>query len=316
MTIPILLLAAVLLTLIASYFTFRYTFYADRRKMDDPYVMLNTSPSVKIDAERVRSLVREIMTTPHEDVEIRSFDGLTLRGRYYPGKKGAPLAILMHGYRSLGARDFCGTFRIFPEMGYSILMPDERAHGASEGHVISFGILERHDCLSWANYAHERFGDDTDIVLMGLSMGAATVLMASSLPLPENVRCIIADSAYTSPRDIIAKVARDKSLPARLLMPFVRIGAYMFGHFSLDDAAAEREIEKNNRPVFLLHGEGDFFVPSFMSRRLFRAAKSEKQLLILPNNGHCASYIFNTERYINAIEAFCRRFAEGKKYEN
>lgn len=296
------------LTLLVSYGVFRYTFFADRRKTDNPYVMLKGSPSVKIDAERVRYLVREICETPHEDVEITSFDGLCLRGRLYAGQKGKPVAILMHGYRSLGARDFCGTFRIFIESGYTVLMPDQRAHGASEGNVIRFGVAERHDCLSWTNYAAGRFGKNARIVLMGLSMGAATVLMASSLPLPENVRCIIADSAYTSPCDIIAKVARDKHLPSALLMPFVRIGAYMFGHFSPNDSAAVREVEKNTRPLLLLHGRGDYFVPSGMSRRIFHAARGEKQLLILPNNGHCASYIFNTERYTEAIESFCRRY--------
>ena len=195
MTIPILLLAAALLTLIASYFTFRYTFYADRRKMDDPYVMLNTSPSVKIDAERVRSLVREIMTTPHEDVEIRSFDGLTLRGRYYPGKKGAPLAILMHGYRSLGARDFCGTFRIFPEMGYSILMPDERAHGASEGHVISFGILEGKLC---ARALRRRYRYCADGAFDGRGAGSDGGLVAASrkCPLYHRRQCLYLSARY------------------------------------------------------------------------------------------------------------------------
>lgn len=297
---------AAVLVLLAAYYVYRVTFYADRRKIDDPYRM-GEHPEIKIDKERIRMLVKEICETEHEDVQIVSFDGLKLRGRYYHAADGAPVHILLHGYRSLGARDFCGIFRIFREMGHNILMIDQRSHGASEGHVISFGIEERYDCLSWVNYAVDRFGKNVKIVLAGLSMGAATVLMASSLDLPDNVRGIIADSAYTSPEEIVLKVARDRKLPGWLIRPLARLGAYMFGHFGLNDSAAEREVAKCKIPVLLLHGEGDFFVPSGMSRKIFAACASEKQLEIFPNEGHCVSYIFHTERYSQDIEGFCHK---------
>ena len=43
-----------------------------------------------------------------------------------------------------------------------------------------------------------RVGEDAEIVLHGLSMGAATVLMVSGERLPEQVKAIIEDCGYTS----------------------------------------------------------------------------------------------------------------------
>ncbi len=62
--------------------------------------------------------------------------------------------------------------------GHNVLMIEERAHLESEGHTITFGIKERYDALDWIRYALQRFGEDTRIILVGISMGAATVLMA------------------------------------------------------------------------------------------------------------------------------------------
>lgn len=295
--------------LLAAYYVYRITFYADRRKIDDPYRESTVNPKLKINRERIVQLTTEICETPHEDVHVRSFDGLTLRGRFYPSSTpDAPITLLMHGYRSLGARDFCGTFRIFREMGHHILMVDERAHGASEGHTITFGVYERHDCRTWVDYLLERFGKSANVLLVGFSMGAATVLMASS-SLPENVRGIIADSGYTSPEAIIGKVARDRRLPELPIRLLARLGAYLFGHFGLNNSTAEAEVEKCKTPILLLHGEGDYFVPSGMSRTIFSriADRTKKQIAVFPNDGHCASYIFHTERYTEIVENFCRQ---------
>ena len=151
----------------------------------------------------------EARTLPHENVEITSHDGLTLRGKYYEYKKGAPIEILFHGYRGTGERDMCaGISRCFA-VGRSALVVDQRASGFSDGSVISFGINERLDCLRWVDFAVKKFGEDCLIILTGISMGAATVMMASSEPLPKNVVCILADCGFSSPEAVIRKVMKD-----------------------------------------------------------------------------------------------------------
>ena len=144
--------------------------------------------------------------------------------------------------------------------GYNLLLIEQRALGGSEGRTITFGIKEKYDCLSWINYAIERFGKDVKIILGGVSMGAATVLMASALDLPKNVKCISADCGYTSPEAIIRKVCReDMGIPDWLGFPFVRLGARIYGGFSILDGGAIEAVKQAKVPLMIMHGDEDDF---------------------------------------------------------
>ena len=207
------------------------------------------------------SLICELDGIPFEPVTITAFDGVQLCGRYYHVRDGAPVQIELHGYRGNALRDFCGGNKLAREAGMNTLLVDERANGRSGGRTITFGVKERRDCLSWIECANSRFGP-VPIFLAGVSMGAATVLMAAGLPLPANVAGIIADCPYSSPEAIIRKVCReDMHLPPALLMPFVRLAARLFGRFRLDGASAVEAARDTGIPILLLHGEDDRFVP-------------------------------------------------------
>lgn len=126
---------------------------------------------------------------PCERVWITSHDGKKLFGRLYEIKKNAPIVLCFHGYRSFGLRDFCTSVSCFGEMGYNVLVVDERAQGESEGHTMTMGLKEERDCEEWIRYAINRFGTDCRIALAGVSMGGSVVLMASGAELPDNVKC-------------------------------------------------------------------------------------------------------------------------------
>ena len=164
---------------------------------------------------------------------------------------------------------------------------------------------ERFDCLSWANYAAERFGRDVKIYLYGISMGAATVLMASALPLPDSVSGIVADCGYTSPKDIIFSVLRDHHVPAAPVYAVARIGAKLFCGFDLDSASAPEALSHSRIPVLFIHGDDDRFVPCRMSRENFEASAAErKKLLIVSNAGHGLSYMLDRPAYLSALHEF------------
>lgn len=114
---------------------------------------------------------------------------------------------------------------------------DQRAHGDSEGHTITFGVRERMDCLLWCRYAVEHFGTDCEIWLNGVSMGASTVLMASNLPLPPQVKGIIADCPYDSPRGITGELRDQFTIRLAFLYPLVRLGAKLFYGFDPEEAS-------------------------------------------------------------------------------
>lgn len=211
--------------------------------------------------EAMTQMVRTVLALPYEDVWIRSDDGLHLHGKYYAGRPGAPVQIMMHGYKSGAERDFCGGAQIAVQGGYHVLLVDQRAHGKSEGRCLTFGIQERYDCRAWVNYALGRFGADTKILLYGVSMGAATVLMAGGLNLPRNVVGIVADCGYSSPAAIIRKVIRDQHLPIFPVYQLIRLGGKLFGGFDLESATVTDALAHCDIPVLLIHGGDDRFVP-------------------------------------------------------
>ena len=188
--------------------------------------------------------------------------------------------------------------------GRNVLLINQRCHGGSEGHTITFGILESKDCARWGDFAVDMLGADARIILTGISMGAATVLMASGEKLPKNVVCVLADCGYTSPKAIIQKVIQDMKLPIKLVYPFVRFGARMFGGFDLEETSPIEAVKKSRVPVIYIHGETDDFVPCEMSRLNFEACASKKSLVTIANAGHGLAYPVDKEKYLQALRDF------------
>ena len=240
---------------------------------------------------------------PYESITIRSQDGLKLHGRYYHLKDGAPVEILFHGYRSHPYRDSSGGHALSRKLGYNALVIDQRAHGESEGMVISFGVKERLDCQAWARYAADRF-PNSPIILSGLSMGAATVLMASELDLPSSVCAIIADSPYSAPAAIIEKVCRDRHYPMRLCRPMLALAARLWGRFNLAECTAKDAVRHAKVPILLIHGEEDRLVPWAMSQEIAAACVSPVTVEIFPDSGHGLCYVNDPKKYEQAIVSF------------
>ena len=307
---PFLILGGVLflilaVALCAARWVFGKAFYApDHKKIADPRDFYSEGKDA-VHRDALIALVDELEPRPFEAVSITSRDGLRLTGRYYHTADGAPLKFIFHGWRSNVLRDCGGGARMAFDSGYNLLLVNQRAHGDSDGNVITFGIKEKYDCLDWINYAVDRFGKDVKIILGGISMGAATVLMASALELPENVKCISADCGYTSPEAIIRKVCReDMGIPDWLGFPFVRLGARVFGKFSIMDDGAVEAVKHSKVPLMIMHGDEDDFVPFSMCHEIFDAIPGEKTLLIVKNAGHGMSYFVETERYTEALKKF------------
>ena len=247
---------------------------------------------------------REVRAMPREHFVIRSFDGLELHGDFFEYAPGAPIEIMFHGYRGSAERDLSGGVQRCRLIGRSTLLIDQRCSRRSEGHVITFGIREYRDCLSWAKFAAEHFGPDRKLILTGISMGAATVCMASDKDLPPNVIGILADCGYTSPKEIICKVIRDMGIPPALGYPFAKLGARIFGGFNLEETSPRECLKNAKVPVIFYHGENDEFVPCSMSRENYEACTSRKALVTVPGAGHGLSYPVEPERYLQTLREF------------
>ncbi len=291
--------------LFGAYYAYRRVFYAPERTAPPTDYRIPDTDQYRPYQKEILELLDEALRMPYEPVTVQSEDGLVLFGKYYHICENAPLQIMFHGYRTpLAERDFEGGMQIAKALGHNILLVDQRGHGKSQGHVTTFGILERKDCLTWIRYANQRFGEDTRILLFGISMGAATVLMACGLPLPSNVAGIVADCGYTSPEAIIRFVIRDMGLPSAVY-GIVRLGAKLFAGLSISEAVSAKEAMKTCKiPVLFIHGEGDAYVPWKMSMENYEQCSSEKYIFTVPNAGHGMSFFGDRKGYVNAVRTF------------
>ena len=285
-----------------AYYSYRIAFYSPMKNREKiPEVK---GEKYEVHKAAIRDLFRELKNKPCEFVTIMSRDGLILSGRYYHVQDGAPLAIGFHGYKSCWLTDFCGGADIAFQMGQNVLLIDERAHGKSQGRSITFGIKERQDLLCWIEYAVNRFGADTKILLYGVSMGGATVLMASELELPQNVKGIVADCPYSSPLDIILAVGKQTGYPSKLIRPFIILGAKLFGGFDVQETTAAEAVKHTKVPILIIHGAEDTFVPPEMSKCIAEANPAMIRRFTFPDADHALSYMIDTQRYRDLVTDF------------
>lgn len=299
MGLLVLLISLSFMVLCFSLYCYRICFYAPNRQQSNNDLESWFPKGAQYSAIRDKMLAGAhcMEDSPYEWASILSDDKKRLYARCYDLNPGAPVMIVFHGYRGYASRDCAGGFVIAAKLGFNILAVDQRSHGRSSGHTITFGIRERQDCLHWIEYAQQRFGPDTPIILYGVSMGAATVLMASELDLPENVVSIIADCPYSSPSAIIQKVSGEMGYPSNLAFPVIQLGARLYGGFSLTECSASDAVKRACIPILLIHGADDTFVPCSMSREIYENCKDIAQLNIIPDAAHGLSYPVASREY-------------------
>ncbi len=294
---------AAFVVLLTSFICFLRVFYSPRRKQKEEYPI----PEGEIYEEyreQMTEWIKEMRRREHRSVEITSFDGLKLRGKYYEQKKGAPIDILFHGYRGWAERDLCGGINRCFSIEHNALVVDHRASGESEGHVITFGINESRDCEDWVNFVLREIDPNAEIYLGGVSMGAATVMIAAGRELPKQVKAAVADCGYTSAKEIIEKVIGEMKLPPRLLYPFVKLGAKIFGRFDLEETSPIEGMKNAKIPVIFFHGDTDDFVPFEMSRQNYEACQTKKRLVTVKGAGHGLAYPKNPQNYVTELRDF------------
>ena len=305
--IVVWIVAGVLLLLVlAMYVAYDMCFSGNKKYMGDERD-LPEGEQYEPYHDVITRCVDQVMACTYEEVSVQSHDGLKLAGKYYHRADGAPLIIFFHGYRCSAIRDGNGIFLYSKKLRYNILMVDQRVHGKSEGTTITFGIRERYDCFSWVDWALQRFGEEQKIILAGLSMGAATVLMTADMGLPEQVKGIMADCPYSSPKAIIRQVIRNMKYPVDITYWLAKTAAKIIGKFDLEETSAIEAVEKSKIPILIIHGDDDRFVPCTMSTECKNAGIDHVELVLVEGAGHGMSHCVDTKKYEDAALAFFRK---------
>ena len=137
-------------------------------------------------------------------------------------------------------------------------------------------------------------------------MGGATAMITSGYEdLPENVVGIVADCGYTSAKEIISKVVRDMKLPPKLVYPFIKLGARLYGGFDIDEFSPIEQVKKSKIPTIFVHGDSDGFVPLEMTIANYEACSaSKKKLYIVEGADHGLAYVVAGDGYLDELHAF------------
>lgn len=248
-----------------------------------------------------------VMAQPHSDVYITSYDGLKLHATYFPAIQNdiRKVVICFHGYTGEGLSNHIAIADYFLKHGYAILLPDARAHGQSEGEYIGFGCLDKKDALGWINWVIQECGDDVKIMLHGTSMGGATVLMTSGLDLPDNVKGIVSDCGFTSPKEVFTHVLNNMyHLPAFPAIQGADLINKKLAGYGMDECNARNEVKKAKVPILFIHGSEDTFVPCSMCHEIYDNCSSPKRKLIVEGASHAESYYKDMAAYEKALDEF------------
>ncbi len=261
-----------------------------------------------------------VMEQPHRDVYITSFDGLKLHATYFPaieyknteenaesGEDVKKAVICFHGYTGEGLSNHVAIADYFLKHGYAILLPDARAHGESEGEYIGFGCLDRKDALEWIQCLIHECGDHIQIMLHGTSMGGATVLMTSGLKQPANVKGIVSDCGFTSPKEVFTHVLNKMyHLPAFPAIQGADLLNRRLAGYGMDECNAKYEVQKAEVPILFIHGSADTFVPCSMCDDIYDHGRTAKRKLIVEGAAHAESYYKEMETYEQALDEFAQ----------
>ena len=280
-----------------------FTFHSPKKWQSNDYNL--SGPFYKGMEDQVIPLIDSIRAIKYdEDIYITSFDKLKLHARLYLNPDSNKVAVMCHGYRGTPCRDFSGGAVEMIKLGYNVILIDERAHGSSKGHSITFGVRETKDVVSWVNYVRNRFGENIELVLVGISMGGATVLMASD---KVGKAKIIADCPYSSPKIMLQQSVKMMGLPVPIFYPLVNLTSILFAHTNLNKLSAYDSIKNTDNPILIIHGGSDSIVPNWISSDLYQEYPDKIQYELFDGADHGMSYLVDKARYQKVIKDFLNK---------
>ena len=218
-------------------------------------------------------------------------------------------AVIVHGYTDNAIRMLMIGYLYNNDLNYNILLPDLQDNGLSEGPAIQMGWKDRLDVLNWMNIANDIFGQHTQMVVHGISMGAATTMMVSGEAQQPFVKCFVEDCGYTSVWDEFSFQLKDMfGLPEFPLMYTTSWLCNAKYGWNFQEASSLEQVKKCSLPMFFIHGDADTYVPTRMVYPLYEAKSEPKELWIVPGATHAMSYKDYPQEYTERVKKFVGKY--------
>lgn len=265
-----------------------------------------SNPSLSSEHEHARRYIERIETLENavsKTLTVESFDGLKLKAYYAPcGKSTDTFVLLVHGYDSDAFTAFGSQIKFYKDLGYDVIVIDQRACGNSEGKYVTFAVNESRDVADWCHYITSEFKNCKNIVLHGISLGGASVLLSLDKQLPSEAKCIIDDCGFDSPEGILHHVLKkDYHLPS-----FIRKTAIIFCEIlckcRFRGVNTEDVLKNADLPVLFIHGALDTYVPYYMSEDNYKAAKNPFEFYTVADAHHANSFILDESGCFSAVK--------------
>ncbi|MCR4911683.1 MAG: alpha/beta hydrolase [Bacilli bacterium] len=293
-----------ILLLVLTFFLYKILLYSPLKDQNNDYKLYD-SPQFAGKEDLIIGMINRLRSIPFKDIFAESYDKLELHARLLQVEHSNKAAILFHGYRGTALRDFCGAAMELYSLGYNIILVDERAHGESEGHKITFGKRERKDVLTWISKAKSLLGRDAEIVLMGVSMGGATVLYASEF-IDKNIK-VIADCPYSTPEEVIGSGIKKLGLSVKFFSPLINLSSLIWCHSNLWGLDASKSVKNSQCKFLIIHGDADSVVNYKFSKRIYLENRDKVQYEQFTDADHGLSYIVDDERYTKIVSEFLKK---------
>lgn len=251
------------------------------------------------------------------DLYIENEEGTKLHALYVPAADSTSrTAVIVHGYTDNAVRMLMIGYLYSRRLGYNILLPDLYGHGMSEGTEVQMGWKDRLDVLRWTEEANRLFGNHTQMVVHGISMGAATTMCVAGevqhgLHRQPFVKCFVEDCGYTSAWDEFKGELKNQfGLPAFPLLHVASALCDMKYGWSFQEASPLEQVRKCTLPMLFIHGDADTFVPTWMVYPLYEAKPAPKELWIVPDAEHAVAYKENAEAYTRKVGDFVSKYIQ------
>lgn len=236
-----------------------------------------------------------------EDAYILSADGLKLHGKYLLGADKNSWVLLMHGYTA-SYKTMTPIADKYYQKGYSVLIPNQRGHGDSEGTFSTYGVREAEDMYGWIGWIKKSY-PSAKIILQGESMGATTAMYMTA-DSPKDVIACIEDCGYTSYYAMFK--AQAVGLTGIFTYPMALIANIFIKYILKGDVfkSAIKSMEKTKIPTLFIHGGRDGLIPVKMCFDLYHAHPGKKDIHIATIAEHADSKLYQEEIYYEKIFNF------------
>jgi fermentation-respiration switch protein FrsA (DUF1100 family) len=306
--------------------------------------------------ELTPDLIREadasfaVTGSTREDFDVRAPDGVLLRGwKVRPKNPNGSWVLLFHGVAD-NRIGVIGQSEFLLRAGYSVVMMDARAHGASGGPMATYGWLERNDTRAIVDelvrsevgrYAEEQLrsgrwrlepAEDADlqkplkppvplpgaplhIFGLGESMGAGIALQSAATD--PRIEAVVAEAPFANLREgtyDYAGLRKSPWLGKTLFAPFTWTLLYRdekLAGFPVAEVSPQKAVAARPFPVLLICDEKDVALPCRHSEMIYASARGPKQLWVVTGAYHTAAYGFFPEEFRRRVLAF---FAENSSH--